>query len=283
MAKLRHLALHTANPIGTADFYKHVFDMKEVHRNETPMAEAIIHLSDGYLHLALLRYRSPELAATYGSSSALGMSHIGFWLNEADAHEIRRGLTEAGAVRGEGPGVATPGIFFEEKWRGPDGVVFDLSDIKIGQAHYQARIDERERPPKIRHLALHTADAEATADFYKRVFDMEEVGRNPSQFWESIYLSDGTLNVTVLHFKSAEAAIRFAGSPSLGLSHFGFLVQSQRETARRLLEAGAEHMNITDNGQGALKHFEDKWKGPDGVVFDITDTGWTGARPLDEG
>ena len=282
MAKLRHLALHTANPVGTADFYKRVFDMKELRRTESPMAEGI-HLSDGWLHLALLRYRSPELAATYGSSSALGMSHLGFWLDEADAEDIRRRLTKAGAVRGEGPGVAAPGVFFEEKWKGPDGVVFDLSDVKIGRAHYQAKIDEGERLPKIRHLALHAADAEGTADFYKRVFDMDEVGRNPSQFWQSIYLSDGTLNVTVLRFKSPEAAIKFAGSSALGLSHFGFLVQSQEETARRLQEAGAEHMNITGEEQGALKHFEDKWKGPDGVVFDITDTGWTGARPLDEG
>ena len=41
-------------------------------------------------------------------------------------------------------------------------------------------------------------------------------------------------------------------------------------------------MNITGEEQGALKHFEDKWKGPDGVVFDITDTDWMGVRPLDE-
>ena len=185
MAKLRHLALHTGNPVGTADFYKRVFDMKELRRTESPMAEGI-HLSDGWLHLALLRYRSPELAATYGSSSALGMSHIGFWLDEADAQEMRRKLREAGAVKGEGPGVATPGVFFEEKWRGPDGVVFDLSDVKIGRAHYQAKIDEGGCPPKIRHLALHTADLEATADFYKRVFDMAEVGRNTTAVSEGI-------------------------------------------------------------------------------------------------
>lgn len=29
---------------------------------------------------------------------------------------------------------------------------------------------------KLRHLAVHTADPEATAAFYQRVFDMEQVG-----------------------------------------------------------------------------------------------------------
>lgn len=278
MAKLRHLALHTADPIGTADFYKRVFDMKEVHRNETPMAEAIIHLSDGYLHLALLRFRSPELAATYGSSSTLGLNHFGFWLDETEAQKTRQKLMEVGAVKG--PGVET-GVFFEEKWKGPDGVVFDLSDANTGQERYQAKINEGERTPKIRHLALNTADLEGTADFYKRVFDMKEVGRNPTQFTDAVYLSDGTLNVTILCFKSQETAINMTRSSALGLSHFGFWVKSLEETAMRLQEAGMEHLIMGENEQKVLIHHEEKWRGPDGVVIDITDTGWTGARPLD--
>jgi catechol 2,3-dioxygenase-like lactoylglutathione lyase family enzyme len=36
---------------------------------------------------------------------------------------------------------------------------------------------------KLRHIALHTPDPEKTAEFYKRVFDMVEVGpqTRPSQ------------------------------------------------------------------------------------------------------
>ena len=30
---------------------------------------------------------------------------------------------------------------------------------------------------KLRHIAVHTPDPEQTAEFYKRVFDMVEVGR----------------------------------------------------------------------------------------------------------
>jgi methylmalonyl-CoA/ethylmalonyl-CoA epimerase len=277
MPNLRHLALHTADPQATAAFYKKAFDMIEVGRTNSPLAEGI-YLSDGTLNMAVLRYRSRELAEKYGGSSSLGISHFGFWAD--DIEETRRRLREAGAqyVDTRDHATTTTG-FFEEKWQGPDQTVLDITDKGwVGALPPGQETDKG--GPKLRHLALHTADAEGTADFYKRAFDMHEAGRNPTEFWDSIYLSDGTLNVTVLHFKSPEVAIKFTGSSALGLSHIGFLVQSQRETARRLQEAGAEHMSLAANEQGALIHSEDKWKGPDGVVFDITDTGWTGAKPL---
>jgi len=60
--------------------------------------------------------------------------------------------------------------------------------------------------PKLRHLALHTANVEATADFYKQVFDMKEVGRNKGNYADAIYWTDGTLNLTVLTFNSLDIA-----------------------------------------------------------------------------
>lgn len=135
---------------------------------------------------------------------------------------------------------------------------------------------------KLRHLALHTADLEGTANFYKRVFEMEEVGRNPTQASDAIYLSDGTLNLTILCFKSPDAGTRFAGSSALGLSHIGFWVENLEETTRRLRDRSAEHVVLTEADQVVLKHGEDKWKGPDGVVLDVTEIGWTGSRPPSE-
>ena len=60
--------------------------------------------------------------------------------------------------------------------------------------------------PKLRHVSLHTADPEKTAELYKRVFDMVEVGRTDSKFAEGIFLSDGTINLSVVRFKTKEAA-----------------------------------------------------------------------------
>ncbi len=133
--------------------------------------------------------------------------------------------------------------------------------------------------PKLRHLALHAADLEGTAGFYKKIFDMVEVGRNDSAVSEAIYLSDGTLNLSILRFRTPELAEKMAGSSAFGLSHLGFLVEDVKETARRLREAGAVHIDV-DTSRLGLLFSEDKWKGPDGTVFDITDQVWTGAEPL---
>ncbi len=133
--------------------------------------------------------------------------------------------------------------------------------------------------PKLRHLALHTADPEATAAFYKRAFDMVEKGRTNSPIAEGIYLSDGTLNVAILRYRSPEEAVRYGGSAALGISHFGFWAEDIEETRRRLREAGAQYIDTRDHATTPTGFFEEKWRGPDGTVIDITDQGWVGALP----
>ena len=76
---------------------------------------------------------------------------------------------------------------------------------------------------KIRHISSHTPDPEKTAEFYKRVFDMFEVGRTEAQSAEGIFLSDGTINLSVVRFKTKQAADRGDGVGwAFGLHHFGF-------------------------------------------------------------
>lgn len=136
--------------------------------------------------------------------------------------------------------------------------------------------------PKLRHIALHVPDPEATADFYKRVFEMVEVGRTNSPMAEGIYLSDGDLNMAVLKFRTAEAADRGDGQGTvMGLHHFGFWVENADETKRRLLEAEATLWRDRPP-DSPTSFFEEKWVGPDGVQFDITEHGWAGARPPSE-
>jgi lactoylglutathione lyase len=133
---------------------------------------------------------------------------------------------------------------------------------------------------KLRHIALHTPDPDKTAEFYKRVFDMVEVGRTDSPLAKGIYLSDGTINIAVLRFKTAEAADRRDGlGPVFGLHHFGFWVEDPEKTRRKLKEAGAEYRESRSE-KATTSFFEEKYKGPDGVMLDITAHGWVGAEPL---
>jgi catechol 2,3-dioxygenase-like lactoylglutathione lyase family enzyme len=130
---------------------------------------------------------------------------------------------------------------------------------------------------KLRHISLHTADPDKTAEFYKRVFDMVEVGRTDSKFAEGIFLSDGTVNLSVVRFKTEQAADRGDGLRSVfGLHHFGFWVEDEDETRRRLKDAGAKYLFTVDRPD----YFEEKYKGPDSVMVDISGRGWVGAESL---
>ncbi|HWP56624.1 MAG TPA: VOC family protein [Candidatus Acidoferrales bacterium] len=135
---------------------------------------------------------------------------------------------------------------------------------------------------KLRHFALYTPDPETTAAFYKKAFDMIEVGRTNSTFAEGIFLSDGTLNLACLRYKSPQAAARYGSSSRFGMSHFGFWVEDLESTRRRLRDLGAEYIDTRDPDAAPMGFFEEKWKGPDGTVIDITDQGWVGAAPPSE-
>lgn len=127
---------------------------------------------------------------------------------------------------------------------------------------------------RLRHIALHTPDPAATAEFYKRVFDLEEVGRTDNHLAEGIYLSDGHVNIAVLRFKLPEAADRLDGlGPVLGLHHFGFAVDDLDATRDRLRAEGAAYRSDLQRDSKATGNFEEKYRGPDSVMIDIA-RGW---------
>jgi catechol 2,3-dioxygenase-like lactoylglutathione lyase family enzyme len=129
--------------------------------------------------------------------------------------------------------------------------------------------------PKLRHVSLHSPDPEKTAEFYKRVFDMMEVGRADDEFAEGIFLSDGTVNLSVVRFKTEQSADRGDElAPVFGLHHFGFIVEDEDETRRKLKDAGAKYLFTVDQRD----FFEEKYRGPDSVMIDISGRGWVGAN-----
>src|SRR5207249_4282058 len=136
--------------------------------------------------------------------------------------------------------------------------------------------------PKLRHVALNVDDPEATAEFFKHVFEMKEVGRTDSPLAEGIYLSDGELNLAVLKFRNEKAADRGDGMGLVkGLHHFGFWVEDAEAVRKRLHEAEASLL-LTRDPNATTSFFEEKWVAPNGVQFDISERGWAGAKPPTE-
>ena len=98
---------------------------------------------------------------------------------------------------------------------------------------------------KLRHIAITAPDPEKAAQFYMRAFGMQRVGETDWVNARGVYLSDGTINLALLHYKTEEAA-------------------------------GGKHWMGEAKKDGGF--YEVKFHDPDGIAFDITSNGWTGAE-----
>jgi methylmalonyl-CoA/ethylmalonyl-CoA epimerase len=110
MAKLRHIALIVSDPEASAKFYEQAFDFKRV-----GSARRGIYLSDGTVNLALLKVEGDEKPGIY---------HFGVWVD--DLAEAEKKATAAGASYMSGR-PTSPNSYYECKYEGPDGIVFDIT------------------------------------------------------------------------------------------------------------------------------------------------------------
>lgn len=129
--------------------------------------------------------------------------------------------------------------------------------------------------PSLRHIALATKDPEATASFYRQAFGFEEVGRLDVDLGEGIFLTDGTLNLAVIRFKIDQVG---CGLDYVGIHHFGVLCEDLEGQSAKVEKMGAEC--VVEKPKDAEGFFEVKYRGPDGVIFDLTDHPWWGSAPL---
>ena len=124
---------------------------------------------------------------------------------------------------------------------------------------------------KLRHFALMTRQPERLADFYKKVFDLEEIFRTKGG---SIHLSDGEVNLAILNANNPKEP---EDLERMGLNHFGFLVEDQESVAKRIQEiypAGAPKAR-----PDGTSYAETRGSDPDGNLFDISTWGYSG-KPL---
>ena len=116
---------------------------------------------------------------------------------------------------------------------------------------------------KLRHVALIVEDPEATAKFFEQAFDMKRAGTAR----RGIYMSDGVINIALLT-KEHE-------NEKLGLYHFGVWVDDLDASEKQVVDAGGTY--LTGRPTSPNSFYEAKFRDPNGVVFDLTHTGWAGA------
>jgi catechol 2,3-dioxygenase-like lactoylglutathione lyase family enzyme len=133
--------------------------------------------------------------------------------------------------------------------------------------------------PKLRHIAIAARDPEGMAEFYKKAFDFREVGRPSGSLADGVFLSDGTLNLAVLAFKTDQLG---KGLDYTGIHHFGLLVEDVAEFSKKLEALGAEYYIDRNQQEPNAGYFEKKFYGPEHVLFDIAEHPWAGCAPLDK-
>ena len=132
MPKIKHIALSTQDVDKTAKFYMDVFGMKEIAKIDGHGAKGY-YLSDGDLNLAILNFKSDDVAGVERGKGWSGIHHLGFQVENLD--EVKEKLAAAGSAPRDDVnralGVGMPSQHkanVEVKYNGPDNVMVDVSE-----------------------------------------------------------------------------------------------------------------------------------------------------------
>jgi len=132
---------------------------------------------------------------------------------------------------------------------------------------------------KLRHIALQVPDLESAAKFYEHALELTRVAQTESPIGNAIMLSDGVVNLTLLHFPPGTQG-RINSPDWAGLHHFGFIVDNAEATGRKIEENGGRFFLKLPEGYPGVDA-ETKFKDPLGIVFDVSEHDWTQAKHQD--
>jgi catechol 2,3-dioxygenase-like lactoylglutathione lyase family enzyme len=126
----------------------------------------------------------------------------------------------------------------------------------------------------LRHVALSVTNPWETAAFYQETVGLQEVAEIDGPLAEGVFLTDGVVNLAILHFKSDEAS-QGTGADFVGLHHIGFWVDDVVASGKQARAAGGTWiMGDPENPDG----YEVKHTDLSGIIFDIAAHGWAGAQ-----
>ena len=94
--------------------------------------------------------------------------------------------------------------------------------------------------PRIKHIALHTEDPVATAEWYKTCFGLDELRRSPDGGAEGVWLTDGYIYFAILKMGTEDAPNLGEGPSTVkGVHHIGFYVDDMEDAVSTVEEHGA--------------------------------------------
>ncbi len=124
---------------------------------------------------------------------------------------------------------------------------------------------------QLRHIAIQVPDLEKAAAFYEGVFDLKRVKKVEAPIGSAISLSDGFMNLTLLHFPEGAKGSK-GGANFAGVHHFGWVVEDEAATEKKIKDHGGEFFMKLPQYPGV--DAEMKFKDVYGIVFDVSEHGW---------
>jgi len=116
---------------------------------------------------------------------------------------------------------------------------------------------------RLRHIAIVVPDVQKAKKFFEDAFGMTQAG----EARRGIYMTDGTMNVALLGQERPDE--------QTGLFHFGVWVDDLDQAEAQIKNAGGSY--LTGRPTSTKSYYEAKYKDPNGLVFDVTHSGWKGA------
>src|SRR5258706_575554 len=88
---------------------------------------------------------------------------------------------------------------------------------------------------KLRHIAITVPDPQKSAEFYMKVFGLKKVSETDWENARGVYLSDGVINLALLHYKTEAAAGKRIAAPNHNVME---APQPPQKQARVMIDAG---------------------------------------------
>ncbi|HWP56262.1 MAG TPA: VOC family protein [Candidatus Acidoferrales bacterium] len=219
LGKIRHVAIYTDKYEAMVRFYRTIFGMRQITTGTVDESGKQNpnrgHISDGVIGLALL----PRYAGI-----PTGIDHFGF--EAEDVEEVLRRL------RNYYPEILVARALENVPFAGlrthdPAGAQFDLSQQGMNNVREGYTRKGWEQPRRLSHISIRTYRPAAVAEFYKRVFDLEEIGKITDD--GALCLTDGQVKLLLRPCEN-----RLYRGLREGLDHMGFRVENLSQAERDL-------------------------------------------------
>jgi catechol 2,3-dioxygenase-like lactoylglutathione lyase family enzyme len=255
MARIRYLALLSAEPAALASFYTRNFGLHELGRS----ADGDVTLTDGGFNVTLFKNRSD----LHEPRMENGLHHIGIAVDNVEqvAARYRRRYPRGTVIAENGD------------LQHGDVRIFDpeCNPVSLSQKQFGLPDHPSKNIPRIAHLALNALDTEAILEFYQDVFGFRELfeahresRKRPG--YRNKHVGDGHSNVAIQAFYSGEAG----HEARFGIAHFGLLVPDSKVMADQVRGDGA---SVTPRPAHRTQS-EIRMRDPEGNGCDLSQRGW---------